>query len=81
MTATILPLVVRCPAASVQNPAQTGGATEPILTVQMDTLGGQIYLVPLSATAAKTLLVTLASWPPIQDYLSERGLPAPTKLQ
>jgi len=51
MTATILPLVVRCPMASRDNPALIGAATEPTLQVQMNTLGGLIYIVPLSSQA------------------------------
>lgn len=81
MTPTFLPLVVSCPGSNTDNPALTGGATEPTLQVQMNTLGGQIYLVPLSVAAAINLLAMLASWQPMQDFLSTQELPAPPKLQ
>ena len=81
MPATILPLVVACPSASPQNQSLIHDANGPILQVQMDTLGGQTYLVTLTVAAAKTLLVVLANWPPAVDSLSGQGLPEPPKLQ
>lgn len=81
MPAIILPLVVRCPSASMDNPALTGGGVDPSLQVQMDTLGGQTYLVPLSVAAAKDVLVALANWPPMRDFLSKQGSPEPPKPQ
>jgi len=79
MTATILPLVTRCLGAVADNPALTGGASEPTLQVQLDTLGGQVYLVPLSVAAAKDILVMLSSWPPMQDFLSGQEPPVQSK--
>jgi hypothetical protein len=52
----LLPLVVRCPAA-VSSDAILGGGTEPTIQVQLDTLGGQVYLMPLSVRGARDLLV------------------------
>jgi hypothetical protein len=71
MTAILLPLVTDVPSASdlSHNP------DAPTLQVQMDTLGGQIYFVPLSVEAAKGLLILISNWRPIQDYLSGQGSP------
>jgi hypothetical protein len=46
----------------------------PTLTVQMDAQGGTIYLAQLTEVAARNLLLALASWPQLQDFLSELGL-------
>ncbi len=71
MKPIILPLVSACPAALLDNPALTGGATPPTLTVQLDTLNGQIYQLPLSVLAARQLRLVLSSWPPAQGSPSE----------
>lgn len=79
MTSIILPLVIAVPSAS--SLGQFDNPNDPSLQVQMDTLGGQTYLVPLNASAAKALLVTLANWPPMQDFLSKPEPPGRPKLQ
>ena len=50
-----LPLIVNCPAAS--NTDLLGGSDEPTIQVQLNTLGGQIYLVPLERTRRQKLAV------------------------
>ncbi len=79
MTPILLPLVTKCPAAMLEG--VFGDPNAPILQAQMETLGGQVYLVPLSVEAARGLLVMLANWPPMQDYLSGQELPEPRKPQ
>lgn len=79
MTPIMLPLVTNAPAAA--RDGAFGDPNAPTLRVQLDTLGGQIYLVPLSVKAATSILKLLASWPPMQDYLSGQEPPEPTKLQ
>jgi len=46
----LLPLVVRCPAAGSHGDI-LGGGVEPTIQVHLDTLGGQIYLMPMSVRA------------------------------
>jgi hypothetical protein len=48
----------------------------PTLTVQMDAQGGTIYLAQLTEVAARNMLLALASWPQLQDFLAEIGLTA-----
>lgn len=79
MQPIILPLVTAIPAAMENGPFDD--ATNPTLQVQMDTLGGQVYLVPLSAAAAVSILKLLSNWQPVQDFLSGQEPPEPTKLQ
>ena len=74
-----LPLVVAVPAAMGEG--AFGVPNAPILQVQMETLGGQIYLVPLSAEAAVSIVKLLVNWPPIQDSLSGQEPPEPTRRQ
>lgn len=81
MKPILLPLVKKCPAGLLDNPALTGGATPPILTVQLDTESGQIYQLPLSALAARQLLLMLSNWPPAQGSPSELGSSEQAKNQ
>jgi hypothetical protein len=68
MQPIVLPLVKACPAAMLDNPILTGGATPPTLTVQVDTESGQIYQLPLSVLAARQLRLMLANWPPASRF-------------
>jgi hypothetical protein len=61
-----LPLITQCLAAMPSSDLR-GGGNEPTITIQLKTLGGQIYLVPLSVLAARGLLAALALWPPAAD--------------
>ena len=76
-----LGLIVRVPAAMRDNPALTGASIPPTLTVQMDSQSGQIYLIPLSVQAGIGLMKALATWPPVQDYLSGPEPNEPPKIQ
>ena len=55
-----LPSISQCRGAMPSSDL-TGGGVEPTITVQLNTLGGQIYLVPLSVLAARGLLAALAT--------------------
>ena len=57
-----LPLVTRC-AGAMPSSDLLGGGSEPTIQIQLNTLGGQIYLMPLSVLAARGLLSALALWP------------------
>lgn len=76
----LLPLVVRSPAASTSNDL-LGGGTEPTIQVQFDTLGGQVYLVPLSVRAARDVLVALTNWPPAVEAMHQETPPEKPKPQ
>jgi hypothetical protein len=75
-----LPLVVRCPAAG-EHGDLLGGGVEPTIQVQLDTLGGQVYLMPLSVRAARDLLVTLTNWPPAVEAMQQETPPDKPKPQ
>jgi hypothetical protein len=64
-----LPLIVNCPASS--NTDLLGGS-EPTIQVQLNTLGGQIYLVPLSVLAARNLLLALSNWQPAVEAVQKK---------
>ena len=61
-----LPLVTPC-AGAMPSSDLLGGGSEPTIQIQLNTLGGQIYLMPLSVRAARGLLSALALWPPAAD--------------
>jgi len=71
-----LPLITQCPAAMPSSDLR-GGGNEPTITIQLKTLGGQIYLVPLSVLAARGLLAALALWPPAADVVPRQPLEPP----
>jgi hypothetical protein len=51
------------------------------IRIQMETLGGKRYFVSPSVDAARSMILGLANWPPMQDFLSGQEPPVPTKLQ
>ena len=61
---------MNCPAAS--NTDLLGGSDEPTIQVQLNTLGGQIYLVPLSVLAARNLLLALSNWRPAVEAVQKK---------
>jgi hypothetical protein len=71
-----LPLISQCRGAMPSSDL-TGEGVEPTITVQFNTLGGQIYLVPLSVPAARGLLAALALWPPAADVVPRQPLEPP----
>ncbi|MCK1626556.1 hypothetical protein IVA98_26030 [Bradyrhizobium sp. 160] len=70
MTPIKLPLITSCPSASELG--AFADSSNPTIQVQMDSLGGQVHLVELSFSAAKSLMTILANWKPLQDHLLER---------
>jgi hypothetical protein len=64
---TTLPLIVRCPSAL--HLGALDDATKPTIQVQLESVDGQVYLVPLSLEAGRNLIATLAGWPPMQKVL------------
>ena len=44
----------------------------PTIKVQLNTLGGQIYLVPLSVLAARNLLLALSNWRPAVEAVRKK---------
>ena len=69
-----LPLVTRCAGAM---PGSEG--SEQTIQIQLHTLGGQIYLMPLSVPAARGLLSALALWPPAADVVPRQPLEPPKR--
>jgi hypothetical protein len=74
-----LPLIVNCPATS--NTDLIGGGGEPTIQVQLNTLGGQIYLMPLSVLAARNLLLALSNWRPAVEAIHKTKAPKEPKPQ
>jgi hypothetical protein len=71
-----LPLITRCPAAMPSSDPTSGGV-EATITIQLNAIGGQIYLVPLSVLAARGLLRALALWLPAADVVPRQPLEPP----
>ena len=58
---TVLPLVTDVVAAFLDNPALQGANTPLTTTIQLETLGGDIYQLPLSANGLKGLMKVIGS--------------------
>ena len=41
------------------------------LRVQLESLGGKSYFLSLTVETARSLILALSNWPPVQDYLLE----------
>ena len=52
---TVLPVVINVGAAFLDNPALYGSDTPMTTTLQLETLSGEIYQLPLSANGLKRL--------------------------
>jgi hypothetical protein len=76
-----LPLVTAVPAGFLDNPAMTGAAIEPTLEVQLDTLGGKCFRLPLTIEAAQRLLAALAGQLQLLGYPLEPKSNEPKKVQ
>jgi hypothetical protein len=48
------------------------------LRVQLETLGGKSYFLSLTVETARSLILGISNWPPVQDYLFELAQPGPT---
>jgi hypothetical protein len=66
---TQLPLIVEVLAAMTRNAAPTPDAT---ITVQLNTIGGDVVLAPLSLNAAVSLLTLLTQHGPVRNALGEK---------
>ena len=80
MSITRLPLIEKCLAAGAANPA-FHQPNDPILTVQLETQDGQIFLLPLSERATSRLWEVVSNWRQARDFLLELEPPEQDKLQ
>jgi hypothetical protein len=55
---TVLPVITNVGAAFIDNPALHGSDTPLTTTLQLETLSGEIYQLPLSANGLKSLAHT-----------------------
>jgi hypothetical protein len=76
----ILQPVVDCPGATIRNDALQP-ASDPILTLTLQSQDGQIYLLPLSEQGAARLLAVISDWRRARDLLSEQSPPEPARRQ
>lgn len=67
---TELGLVISVP-ASFQGRTTACPPDTQSIRVQMNALGGEIYLATLSVEAAKGMLIALGTWPPLHAFLQE----------
>ena len=80
MTTITLPKVVGCTGALIANYAFQP-ATDPSLTVTLQTQDGQNYLLTLSERGCAQLFQVISNWRLSRDFLSEQESPEPTKRQ
>jgi len=70
---TVLPLVTNVRAAFLDNPALQGSNTPLTTTIQLETLGGDIYQLPLSANGLKDLARVIGSLDEARQVLGVAG--------
>jgi hypothetical protein len=66
---TQLPLIADIRVSKSRNPALVAPYVFPTLTAQLESLGGEIYEVPLSVRATRGLLLALAGWEPLCEAM------------
>jgi hypothetical protein len=64
-----LPLIADCQASMRSDPVLDGSGVAPTLTAQLESLGGEIYQLPLSVRAARGMLLALAAWEPLCEAI------------
>lgn len=69
---TVLPLVTSVRAAFLDNPALQGGNTPLTTTIQLETIGGDIYQLPLSVNGLKGLKKVIGS---LDEARAALGIP------
>lgn len=69
---TTLPVITNAVAAFFDNPALHGADTPLTTTIQLETLGGEVYQLPLSANGLKALVKVLGSLDEAREAL---GIP------
>ena len=78
---TQLPLIADCRISKSSNPALVAHDVFPTLTAQLESLGGEIYEVPLSVRATRGLLLALAGWEPLCEVMKGFEYPERPKSQ
>jgi len=78
---TQLPLIADCRISKSSNPALVARHVFPTLTAQLESLGGEIYEVPLSVRAMRGLLLALAGWEPLYEVMTGFDYPERPKSQ
>jgi hypothetical protein len=73
---TVLPLVTNVVAAFLDNPALHGGDAALTTTIQLETLGGEVYQLPLSANGMKGLMKVIGS---LDEARAALGIPPSDK--
>lgn len=68
---TELGLIMSVPAFCEDGEVLHLDETTQSIRVQMDALGGEIYLATFSLTAAKGMLIALTTWPPLRTFVQE----------
>lgn len=75
---TELGLVMSVPAFCEDGEVQHLDEATQSLRIQMNALGGEIYLATFSLTAAKGMLIALTTWPPLRTFVQELNKTVPT---
>jgi hypothetical protein len=78
---TQLPLIADCRISKNSNPALVAHYVFPTLTAQLESLGGEIYEVPLSVRASRGLLLALAGWETLSEAMKGSEYPERPKSQ
>ena len=67
MQPIVLPIVTDCPAAFPDNPDLHSDKKRPLVTLQLNTESGQVYMLPLSANGAAKMLKALSGFRKARD--------------
>jgi hypothetical protein len=78
---TQLPLIADCRILKSSDAALVAHPVFPTLTAQFESLGGEIYEVPLSVRATRGLLLALAGWDPLCEVMKGSEYPDRPKSQ
>jgi hypothetical protein len=69
---TVLPIITEAVTASFDNPAAYGGEGPVTTTIQLGTLSGEVYQLPLSAKGLKELIKVIGS---LDEARAALGIP------
>lgn len=78
---TQLPLIADCRILKNRNAGVVAHGVFPTLIAQLESLGGEIYQVPLSVRATRGLLLALAEWEPLCEVMKGSEYPERPKSQ
>lgn len=75
MITKTVPVLIECLGGS--SSGNLDDPREPIFNFEAQTASGEMYIIPVSLRAAHAMLMTLANWEPMQEFLTVERAPRP----